>query len=150
RVGGVEAAKEQGYSPEDRESFADDLISPLAGDSRLLALSRHIQKDLSEPLPSWKAARIVGLERRYFSRFFRKETGYNFSWWNREIRMRLAKELLQQRKVSIHSVALAVGYCDLTTFERAFKRSTGGIGPREYRATSRYGQGSSAADESSD
>jgi AraC-like DNA-binding protein len=76
---------------------------------------------------------MVSVEKKHFSKFFGKQTGYNFGWWNREIRMRLAKGMFRQRGRTIHTVALAVGYRNLTTFERAFKKSTGGVGPRDYR-----------------
>jgi AraC-like DNA-binding protein len=110
----------------------EDLISPLAQHRSLRPLLLHLLNNLSERLSSEQAAKIVSRERKYFSKFFQRETGFNFSWWNREVRIRLAAQLLHQRGRSIDSVALAVGYFDLTTFARAFKRSKG-IGPQAYR-----------------
>jgi len=109
-----------------------DLVSPLAQHRRLRPLLHHLLNNLSERLSSTQAARIVNVERKYFSKFFRRETGFNFAWWNREVRIRLATQLLHQKGLNIDSVALAVGYVDLTTFGRAFKKSNG-IGPRAYR-----------------
>lgn len=109
-----------------------DLLAPLAADPRLVRLLQYVLQHLSEPLPARRAAEIVSVEKKYFSKFFGKQTGFNFGWWNREIRMRLAKSLFRQRGRTIHSVAQAVGYRDLTTFERAFKKSTSGVGPRDY------------------
>jgi transcriptional regulator GlxA family with amidase domain len=48
------------------------------------------------------------------------------------MRIRRASQLLREKGRTIDSVALAVGYGDLTTFERAFKKSSG-IAPRAYR-----------------
>jgi YesN/AraC family two-component response regulator len=79
------------------------------------------------------AAEIVGLERTYFSRFFRNAVGQTFFEWNQEIRMQRAKTLLRRKDRSITSVALAVGYRDLTTFERAFKRCGRGMDLTRFR-----------------
>jgi transcriptional regulator GlxA family with amidase domain len=119
-----------------------DLISPLAEHKRLRPLLAHVLNNLSERLSSAQAAKIVSVERKYFSRFFPRETGFKFSWWNREIRIRLATQLLHQKGRNIDSVAIAVGYMDLTTFARAFKKCTG-IGPRAYRRSRSSPQASS-------
>jgi general secretion pathway protein G len=92
----------------------------------------HLLSNLSERLSSAQAAKVVSVERKYFSKFFRRETGFNFAWWNREIRIRLATQLLRQRGRNIDSVALAVGYVDVTTFARAFKKCNG-VCPQAYR-----------------
>jgi transcriptional regulator GlxA family with amidase domain len=110
----------------------DDLIAPLVTDPRFLRLLQYVLQHLSEPLPASKAAALVSVEKKYFSKFFGKQTGFNFGWWNRELRMRLAKGLFRQRGRTVHTVAQTVGYRNLTTFERAFKKSTGGVGPRDY------------------
>lgn len=110
----------------------DDLVSPLTQHRRLRPLLFHLLSNLSERLTSAKAAKIVSVERKYFSKFFRREAGFNFAWWNREVRIRLAARLLDQRGRNIDSVALAVGYVDLTTFERAFKKCNG-VCPQVYR-----------------
>jgi transcriptional regulator GlxA family with amidase domain len=113
-------------------AMGEDLVSPLAEHRRLRPLLLHLLSNLSERLSSGQAAKIVSVERKYFSKFFRRETGFNFSWWNREIRIRLAAQLLHQKGRNIDSVALAVGYVDLTTFARAFKKCNG-ICPQDYR-----------------
>jgi AraC-like DNA-binding protein len=121
-----------GWADEIAAVMEDEIISPLAKHRRLRPLLLHLLKNLSDRLSSAQAAKIVSVERKYFSKFFLRETGFNFSWWNREIRIRLATRLLQQRGRNIDSVALAVGYIDLTTFGRAFKKCNG-ICPQAYR-----------------
>ena len=68
---------------------------------------------------------IFAVERTYCSRLFRSSTGKTFCEWSRGIRMKAAKELLQRSNGSVSSIALAVGYRDLTTFERNFRKVTG-------------------------
>lgn len=110
----------------------EDLVSPLARHRRLRSVLWHVLDNLDQRLFCAQAAKIVSVERKYFSRFFLREAGFNFSWWNREIRIRLATQLLHQESHNIESVALEVGYADLTTFERAFKKCNG-VAPRAYR-----------------
>jgi AraC-like DNA-binding protein len=110
----------------------EHLVSPLAKHRRLRPLLFHLLSNFGERLSSTQAAKIVSVERKYFSKFFQRETGFKFSWWNREIRIRFATRLLHERGRNIESVAVAVGYIDLTTFTRAFKKCNG-MCPVEYR-----------------
>lgn len=123
----------------------EHLISPLAEHKRLRPLLFHFLSNLTERLPSEQAAKIVSLETKYFSKFFLRETGFKFSWWNREIRIRLATRLLHERGRNIESVAVAVGYLDVTTFARAFKKCTG-ICPLAYRRSRSGGHASEPLD----
>ena len=116
----------------DVESEASGAQQAFPVDPRLERLSRHVLSNLSERLTLSRAAEVAGLERTYFSRFFHAVAGRTFSEWNRAIRMERAKALLLRRGPSILSIAITVGYTDITTFERAFKKYAG-ISPRAYR-----------------
>ena len=102
------------------------------GDPRFHRLAVHVYTNLDKHLSLAQAADIVGLERTYFSRVFRRVTGLKFSNWIRAVRIEKAREILATSRMKIMSVALTVGYRDLTTFERAFKQCNG-ISPRNYR-----------------
>ena len=104
----------------------------LTEDARLIRLLRWVKENLSRPLSLAEAAYLVGLERTYFSRFFRDTVGCTFSDWSRGLRIEKAKILLRRRGPTIFSVAISVGYSEITTFERAFKKETG-LSPRAYR-----------------
>jgi AraC-like DNA-binding protein len=106
----------------------------LTEDARLHRLLRYLKEDLSRPVSLAEAARVVGSERTYFSRFFRVVVGCTFSDWSRGLRIEKAKTLLRRRGPTIFSVAGSVGYSDMTTFGRAFKKQTG-MSPRAYRNT---------------
>jgi transcriptional regulator GlxA family with amidase domain len=110
----------------------EDLVSPLAGNRRLRPLLWHVLSNLGQRLSAEQAAKIASLEKKYFSRFFQQATGFKFCWWNREVRIRFATQLLHQQGRNIDSIALAVGYVDPTTFTRAFKKCCG-VAPRAYR-----------------
>lgn len=100
---------------------------------RLMLLFQYVERHWSEKLTLHRAAEIVALDPSYLSRFFREMMGCTFRDWNRAIRMEKAKRLFDERGDSVRAVALAVGYQDLTTFGRAFKRYVG-TSPRDYRA----------------
>lgn len=104
----------------------------LTEDPRLQRLLRHVKANLSRPVSLTDAAHLVGLEKTYFSRFFRVTVGCTYSDWSRGLRVEKAKLLLRRRGPTIFSVAISVGYSDITTFERAFKKETG-FSPRAYR-----------------
>ncbi len=69
-----------------------------------------------------QAARIAGLERTYFSRYSRDVTGITFRCWNTWLRIDLAKSLLTNGCLKITAIAPAVGYADVTTLARNFRR----------------------------
>jgi transcriptional regulator GlxA family with amidase domain len=132
--------------PADNPQFVDGYGSDVPDRSALRRLERvrdprfhrlaiHVRKNLDKHLSLAQAAGIVGLERTYFSRVFRDLAGLKFSDWIRTVRIERAGELLSTSgRITIMSVALTVGYRDLTTFERAFKQCKG-ISPRDYRVS---------------
>jgi len=61
-------------------------------------------------------------------------TGMSFAEWSTLIRIKEAKELLRAIDLSITGVAAAVGYSDVTTFARVFRKCEL-MCPREYRLT---------------
>jgi AraC-like DNA-binding protein len=99
---------------------------------RLDRLRQFVLEHLDEPIDLADAARVASLERTYFCRFFRRVVGVGFPQWLNETRVRRAEELLREHNLAITEVALAVGFRDLRTFERVFKR-VAGTTPRLYK-----------------
>jgi AraC-like DNA-binding protein len=99
---------------------------------RLKRLRQYVLDHLEEPIDLADAARVVSLERTYFCRFFRRMVGVGFRQWLSEIRIQRAEEMLSEHNLAITEVALAVGFRDLRTFERAFKR-VAGVTPHAYK-----------------
>jgi len=92
--------------------------------SRLKRVKEHVDQNYSEEISLAKAARIAATERTYFSTFFRKKVGIPFTEWLRRLRVAKAIEILETRNQSICDIAFEVGFGDLRSFERAFKRYT--------------------------
>ena len=92
--------------------------------SRLARVKEHVEVNLDGDLSLATVAEIAGMERGYFSRFFRQKTGVRFSNWVSSLRVCRAQELMRSANRSITRVAYAVGFRDVRTFERTFKRDT--------------------------
>lgn len=99
---------------------------------RLRLLKKYIEGHPDEPISLGKAARITATEKTYFSSFFRRKVGITFTDWIRRFRVARAMKIMKDRDSSITEIAYEVGFSDLRTFERAFKRLTRKT-PREYR-----------------
>ncbi len=123
---------------------ADQIIENLMFDSskindqafnyyaRLARLRRYFDSHYSESISLADAARVVGLEKTYFSDFFHQKAGICFKDWIRHQRVCKACALIRSQNHSITTIAFAVGFRDLGTFERAFKRFTGKT-PRAFK-----------------
>lgn len=105
---------------------------PSCKDRRVARVLTLIARDLTERLSRADAARAASLDPAYFSKRFRRAMGVSFSVWNATIRVRQAQRLLECTDFQIREVAAAVGYDDVTTFERNFRRLLG-LSPRAYR-----------------
>ena len=94
----------------------------------------HEKRDAAVTLTD--AAEVAGLEVKYFSAFFRSRVGINFTTWHNRTRISWALERLKRRDLRISDLAYDLGFRDLSTFQRAFKRHTG-MTPTAARATLR-------------
>jgi len=99
---------------------------------RLKRPRHYVEQSYSGPIPLEKAAGIAALESSYFSTYFRAKVGITFTDWLRQVRIRKAKKLMKASDFSITEVAYEVGFGDLRTFERAFKKHTR-MTPREFK-----------------
>ena len=77
-------------------------------------------------------AAVATLSRSHFSRSFREMTGMTCPEYVNSIRIRESKRLLKTTPFTVSEVCFAVGYNDLTYFERVFKKAEG-ESPVEYR-----------------
>ena len=99
---------------------------------RLQRVRDYVHDGRQEDICLDEAARIAGLEKKYFSTYFREKTGVCFKDWVVEVRVARAKAMMRVHSYNITQIAFAVGFRNLRTFERAFKRSTG-MTPRAFR-----------------
>ena len=103
---------------------------------RLSPVLRFVTANVATPISLDGAAKVAGLERKYFSAFFHSKVGATFTEWIRVLRVCRAMELMRAHDDSIIRTAFAAGFRDVRTFERAFKRYVG-VSPMAYRASVR-------------
>jgi len=99
---------------------------------RLRKVQSLIERSFAEPIRLEQAAAEACLEKKYFSKFFRKQVGLSFSQWLAHYRLEKELDLLGSTDTGVTDVAYAVGFQSIRTFERSFKRLTG-MTPGEYR-----------------
>lgn len=94
-------------------------------DPRLGRVKKFVDANYTSPISLDRAASVAGLEKTYFSKYFREKTGVCFRDWLAAVRVDRAMEIMKARDLSITEIAFAVGFQDLRTFERVVERCTG-------------------------
>lgn len=79
-----------------------------------------------------KTAEQFGYNSSYFSRFFEKNMGVNFSTYVAEKKINLSKELLVNTNDSIDVISYKCGFNSQSAFYRMFQKRTG-MTPKKYR-----------------
>ena len=92
----------------------------------------YVAEHYADDLTLDECARVAGLSRKYFSGFFSRKTGVRFRDWLNYVRIERAIRILKRRNLPIARIAVSVGYHDLRTFQRTFKRHTA-MTARSYR-----------------
>ena len=99
----------------------------------ILKAKKFILDNYSNPeLTLGSVAGYVGLNEKYFSTRFTKEEGMTFSNYVMEVRVRKAKELMDQTNLKIYEISQSVGYNSVEHFTRVFKKVCK-ISPGSYR-----------------
>lgn len=94
----------------------------------IIYISDNYKKDISLD----DVSREVNINPYYFSKRFKEETGVNFIDYLTSIRIKKAKELLEDPKLSIKEICTMSGYSDPNYFSRLFKKIEN-VTPSEYR-----------------
>jgi len=97
---------------------------------RLAKIKLHVDEHYAEPFTLAHAAEIAALEKTYFSKVFKEKVGISFADWLARERIKRAVLMLMDHDHRITDLAFVVGFGDLRTFERAFKKCVG-ITPRQ-------------------
>jgi transcriptional regulator GlxA family with amidase domain len=79
-----------------------------------------------------EAVRRSGLPKRTFDRRFKAATGYSPLSYIQALRIEEAKHILETTDTTIEDISRQVGYEDVTSFRRLFRRLAG-LGPGDYR-----------------
>lgn len=99
---------------------------------RLARLKAYCITHYDEEISLQQAADIAALERTYFSGYFHRKVGVCLGCWLASLRINHAKSCMQGSDLPITRIAFDVGYNNLWSFERAFRRCTG-MSARQYK-----------------
>lgn len=92
----------------------------------------YIQENCETSLSLDKVAEYVGFSSCYFSRCFKRETGYSFVEYLMRQRVKRMQMLLTDMHISITDAAYQSGFKSISTLNRIFKQYSG-CSPSEYR-----------------
>lgn len=101
--------------------------------SGVIKVRDFISKNYSESLTLDAACRMASISRTYFCHFFKRITGHSLRSYHHVVKIRIARELLKDKRLSIQDVAQQLGYRDSNYFSTIYKRITG-FSPRHRRA----------------
>ncbi len=92
----------------------------------------YIHLHSSTPMQITWVAEACGLNRSYMTRLFKEATGQSVQEYLISYRMKMACNYLADPEKTIQYIAFSVGYSDVFTFSKAFKKTVG-KSPSEYR-----------------
>lgn len=115
-----------------------EAVGSTTGVARLLHLFSLLSDHLHMQIRLAEVAEVAGMTPTAFSRFFYHAAGRGFSDMVRRLRIIRACALLTNGALGVSDICYAVGYRNLSNFNRQFRAETGTT-PREYRRTARVG-----------
>jgi len=128
-----------------QSSYATMQDEPRHSDALVARAQRWMEKSLSQGFSLTELARHLAVSERTLNRRFKQAVGEAPLHYLQSLRVDVAKRLLETKGLNVDAVSERVGYRDLSTFRRLFKRETG-LSPREYqrRFSRRHQAGSSS------
>lgn len=95
-------------------------------------ITHYIAANYHQEISLKYLSKLYFIDEQYLCKLFKKETGIGFIDFVNKTRIDHAKRLLTNSNNSISSIALDVGYSNVSHFNRIFKRLTG-CTPKEFR-----------------
>lgn len=101
-------------------------------DEMVLKSQAWIEENFTQKLTIEAIAQKTGISPRQFTRRFKKATGEPPMAYLQMMRIEDAKRHLETTEESVNEITWRVGYEDINSFRRLFKKHTG-LSPKEYR-----------------
>jgi transcriptional regulator GlxA family with amidase domain len=111
------------YATRRQEQHSDPLVA---------RAQRWMEKSLQRGFNLGELARHLAVSERTLNRRFKQALGEPPLQFLQKLRIDVAKRLLETSRLKVDIVSERVGYSDLSTFRRLFKRETG-LSPREHQ-----------------
>ena len=112
------------YAPLHRRKFHHD--------KDILSLQDWLEQNYAQPISIVDLAKRSALTPRTLNRRFKQATGQTIQSYLQSLRIEQAKRLLENSDLPIAEIVIRIGYEDLSSFARLFKRLTG-LSPGYYR-----------------
>ena len=72
-----------------------------------------------------EAAKYIGLNKAYFSRYFHRFSGMTFTQYLNTLKVSAAIEKIQEKKLNMTEISMSCGFGTIRNFNRVFKKLTG-------------------------
>lgn len=109
-------------------------------DIRLQAIDRFLEEHVDRMITSVDMAEHLHLNASYFSRYFKKLAGVNFTDYVNQYKINMAITMLGRRNETVENVAYTLGFSDRAYFSKVFKKYSG-KSPSEYKTQISAGHG---------
>ncbi len=94
----------------------------------------YIEENYDKEMTIQELAELAGLSEYYFSRKFKKQTGFTIHEYIIKTRVNSAKMLLKATSLSLREIAYKCGFTNESSFSNTFKKITG-MTPGSFRVT---------------
>lgn len=101
-------------------------------EERIRMAKDYVKTNINRCVTRSEVAEYLHLNEEYFSRLFKKYTGYTFKDYEMMERIEIAKYMLEKSRFSVSIIASKVGYDNFSHFSKVFKKYTDQT-PQEYR-----------------
>ncbi|WP_337102261.1 response regulator transcription factor [Paenibacillus sp. YIM B09110] len=101
-------------------------------DVRLQAIDLYLEEHADRMVTSFDMAEHLHLNTSYFSRFFKRLAGVNFTDYVNQYKINLAIAMLKQEHETVENVAYTIGFSDRAYFSKVFKKYSG-KSPSEFK-----------------
>ncbi|MDA3952462.1 MAG: helix-turn-helix domain-containing protein [Bacteroidales bacterium] len=117
---------------EPQSSYAIFSTQKLHSDKEILFAQKYIESNINKHISLDEISDEVAISKRNFIRRFKNATGNTPIEYIQRVRVEAVKKALETTQNTIGEIVNNVGYEDMTTFRKLFKRITG-ISPNDYR-----------------
>jgi transcriptional regulator GlxA family with amidase domain len=102
------------------------------GDQEILEAQLLMEKRYAQTIIIDQIAAAVAISPRHFKRRFKQAVGETPLGYLQRVRIEAAKQKLESSRAPVSEITWQVGYADISSFCRLFKKTTG-LSPRDYR-----------------
>jgi YesN/AraC family two-component response regulator len=100
--------------------------------SRIEKVKVFLERNWDKKVTLKDAAGKVFLSPKYLSRVFKKQTGESFNEFKLKVKLNRAGEMLKESGLTVQQIAYELGYMNIESFIRIFKKFNG-LTPGQYR-----------------